>query len=395
MARKGLRVVIAGGGVAGLEALLALRALAGDRVELTLVAPQEDFVYRPLAVAEPFGLGSPRRTPLTDAAADTGAAFIRAAVDAVDPQGRTIQTSDHAELPYDALVIATGAGAVPAFTRGLTWDDRSDVEVLQTLTRDLQSGDVRRLAIVIPAGPGWPMPAYELALLTGRRARGVGAEPEIVLVSAEHSPLAVFGPQASREVGAELDAAGVRFETSADTRLDATDPNTVVLHPSGRRFKADRVLALPRLVGNTPRGLPADADGYLPVDEFCRVRGVERVWGAGDGIAFPVKFGGLAAEEADTAAADIAAEAGADVERRPFRPVLRGRLLTGRRERWMRHEPGSGGEGEARTEPLWWPPGKIAGQYLAPWLAARDATAATGDEPGAPGLPVEAAVPAS
>ena len=58
------RVVVAGGGVAGLEALLALHALAGDKVDLTLVSPTPDFVYRPLAVAEPFALGHQRRTPL-------------------------------------------------------------------------------------------------------------------------------------------------------------------------------------------------------------------------------------------------------------------------------------------------------------------------------------------
>ena len=39
-----LRVLIAGGGVAGLEALLALRDLAGDRVELTLLSPETDFI---------------------------------------------------------------------------------------------------------------------------------------------------------------------------------------------------------------------------------------------------------------------------------------------------------------------------------------------------------------
>jgi sulfide:quinone oxidoreductase len=54
-------IVIAGGGVAGLEALLGLRAVAGDRVHVTLVAPDPDFTYRPLAVAEPFALGHAHR----------------------------------------------------------------------------------------------------------------------------------------------------------------------------------------------------------------------------------------------------------------------------------------------------------------------------------------------
>src|SRR5690349_9859255 len=88
MARSPHRVVIAGGGIAGLEALLALRALAGDRVELTLVSAQPDFVYRPLAVARPFGLGHARRTPLAEAARDAGATLKIAALESVDPGAR-------------------------------------------------------------------------------------------------------------------------------------------------------------------------------------------------------------------------------------------------------------------------------------------------------------------
>ena len=65
-----VRVLVAGGGVAGLEGLLALRDLAGDRVELTLLSPEEEFVYRPMAVAEPFGRGRADRHPLADIASD-------------------------------------------------------------------------------------------------------------------------------------------------------------------------------------------------------------------------------------------------------------------------------------------------------------------------------------
>jgi sulfide:quinone oxidoreductase len=119
-----------------------------------------------------------------------------------------------------------------------------------------------------------------------------------------------------------------------------------------------------------------------------RVAGIDGVWAAGDGIAFPVKFGGLAAEQADAAAADIAADAGAAVERTPFRPVLRGRLLTSRGDRYLRYDA-AGGEGEATTHTLWWPPGKVNGRYLAPWLAARDEEAVADHLPQSGGLPVQ------
>ena len=193
-----LRVIVAGGGVAGLEALLALQALAGDRVELTLVSPTPDFVYRPLAVAEPFALGSARRTPLADAARAAGATLVHDSLTAVDVEHRTVRLGDGATLPYDALVLATGAAAQPAFgdAHVFTWDDSCDAGAMGGLLRDLEEGYSSRLTIVIPPGPGWPLPAYELALLISSEARGMGMAPEITLVTPEQAPLAIFGRRA-------------------------------------------------------------------------------------------------------------------------------------------------------------------------------------------------------
>jgi sulfide:quinone oxidoreductase len=386
------RVVVAGGGVAGLEALLALHALAADRVELTLVSPTPDFVYRPLAVAEPFALGHRRRTPLAEAAKTATARFVESGLAGVDVEHRTVRLSDGETLPYDALVLATGAAAEPAFGNGhvFNWDDTCDAEAIGGLLRDLEEGYSRRLAIVIPPGPGWPLPAYELALLISSDARGMGMEPEITLVTPEQAPLAIFGSRAVEVVTDELERAGVHVELGAYAELDPGPPRGIVLRPSGRRLEANRVLALPRLRGRVPEGVPADPDGFVSVDAHGRVAGIDGVWAAGDGIAFPVKFGGLAAEQADAAAADIAADAGANVERKPFRPVLRGRLLTSRGPRYMRYDAaGGGGEGEATTHTLWWPPGKVNGRYLAPWLAARDQEAVADYLPRSGGLPVQ------
>jgi hypothetical protein len=58
------RVLVAGAGVAGLETALALRALAPDVASVELLAPEREFVYRPMAVAEPFRVGEVRRFPL-------------------------------------------------------------------------------------------------------------------------------------------------------------------------------------------------------------------------------------------------------------------------------------------------------------------------------------------
>jgi sulfide:quinone oxidoreductase len=390
MTQTPLRVVVAGGGVAGLEALLALRALAGDRVALTLVSPTPDFVYRPLAVAEPFALGHQRRTPLAEATRATDAAFVQATLVSVDAAAKTVQLGDGRELEYDALVLATGASAEPAYDNVFTWDDTCGVEAVGGLLRDLEEGYSQHLAIVIPPGPGWPLPAYELALLIASDARGMGMDPDITLITPEQAPLAIFGSRAVEVVTADLERAGVKVELSAYAEIEEGPPRAIVLRPSGRRLEVNRVLAMPRLRGRTPDGIPADPDGFITVDAHGRVTGVDGAWAAGDGIDFPVKFGGLAAEQADAAAADIAADAGAVVERKPFRPVLRGRLLTASGARYLRYDAAGGdGEGEATTHALWWPPAKINARYLTPWLEALDEDTIADHLPRSGGMAVQ------
>jgi sulfide:quinone oxidoreductase len=214
--------------------------------------------------------------------------------------------------------------------------------------------------------------------------------PQITLVTPEVAPLALFGRAATTAVTAELAAAGVGFHGCSYAEIEKGHATTLVLHPGMRRIEVDRVVALPRLYGRAPDGVPADEDGFVAVDRHCKVTRLRHVWAAGDGIAFPVKFGGLAAEQADAAAEAIAAFAGADVTPAPFRPVLRGRLLTGRSERFLHHVAGGGGgEGTVADHALWWPPGKVAGRRLAPYLAERDGTAGHRPEHEGAGVAVQ------
>jgi sulfide:quinone oxidoreductase len=139
------------------------------------------------------------------------------------------------------------------------------------------------------------------------------------------------------------------------------------VEPGGRALPG-RIVSLPRAVGRPGAGLPSDVRGFIPVDAQGKVFGTAHVWAAGDAIVFPIKQGGLAAQQAVAAAEEIAARAGADVRPSPFRPVLRGVLLTGRGQAWLRRA-NEGVEGEAQRRALFWPPTKIAGRYLSPYLA--------------------------
>ncbi len=386
-----LRVLIAGGGVAGLEALLALRDLAGERVELTLLSPEPEFVYRPMAIAEPFGRGSAARHSLEQIVGDVGAELIEGALARVDAGACTAVTAAGERLSYEALLVAVGAASEPAFRRVLTWTPESDPELFGGLLRDLDEGYVKRVAFIVPPGVAWALPAYELALMTAWQTWGMGHDDvEVTIYTPEDAPLGLFGAAATAEVRRDLEEAGIRAETGRYVAEDPGGSGRLTVHPDEQTLDAERVVALPRSLGPALPGLPANARGFVLTDLHGKVPGLDRLWAAGDAIAFPVKQGGLAAQQADAAAESIAALSGADIEPRPFRPVLRGMMLTGRGKEWMRHEPAGGaGEGTAVRRALWWPPTKIAGRYLSPYLAALDGAEATGEAGHPDGQPVE------
>jgi sulfide:quinone oxidoreductase len=366
-----LQIVIGGGGVAAFEAALALRDLAGDRVALTLVSPRADFVLTPLAVGAPFAVALAPHWPLAEIADKLGARHIRAAITHVDPDEHRVQLSDGSELDYQALVLALGARRYAPFLHARTFFAEDAPGLLGGLVADVELGWSKSVAFVVPPSVKWTLPAYELALLTARDVHAMGIDDaQITIVTPEERPLALFGPEAEAATAELLDNAGVAIRCGA--RVEAVSNGSLWLRPGHGRLRAERVVALPLLEGRRVSGLPHDARGFLQIDEHARVRGIEDVFAAGDGTDFPVKQGGIGTQQADAAAEQIAARAGADVTPQPFRPVLRGWLLTGEARRYFANPiAGGGGTGATSLQPLWWPPTKIAGRHLGPWLASR------------------------
>jgi len=313
-----LRILIAGGGVAGLETVMALRGLAGDLVTLTLIAPEGEFVYSPLTAEWPFSVGRIHSVGLSRAARAAGAVFVAARVEEVDREARTVSLSTGERMGYDALVLAVGADAIPALEHVMTWDDRSDSDMLGGLLQDVEDGYTKRLALVIPAGPVWPLRGYELALLMSQDAYGMSADLEVTIVEPDPPPLALLGDHAVQLISHELGRAHITRLFANQVRLEGEHQLELILHPSRRTLRVDRVLALPKLRGRPIVGIPGDHDGLTEVDAHSRVSGIDRVWAAGDCTSFPLKSGGVSAEQADVAARDIAALAGAPVEPRVF-----------------------------------------------------------------------------
>ena len=367
------RVLVVGGGVAALEAVLALRAYAGMRVELELIAPHPELRYPPLDVLEPFGLAAPRLA-LADALAPLGARHRLDAVDDIDVQEHRVHTREGAVLRYEALVLAVGARATDPLPGALVYGDAHSRELFARVLADAEGSPARRLLFAVPEGVRWPLPLYELAVMTARRLGGRAGTSEhgehrIAVATPERAPLELFGGRASGGLLEYLERLGIGF--LAGTRVTRVRPGEAFLEPGERTWRADRVVTIPVLRGPSIAGIPRDADGFVPVDAHGAVRGVPDIYAAGDATDFPIKQGGLATQQADAIAEAIAARAGAPLEPAPFRPVLRGMLVTSEQPQYLEADVGGQGGSRAAETPLWWPPLKVAGRHLAPFLAER------------------------
>src|SRR6476659_7566710 len=326
------RVLIAGGGVAALEAAIALQDLAGDRAEVQMCSPREDFIYRPFAVAEPYGASRPMRYDLAELAERCGASYDRATIGSIDGEAKRAHTHDGEEIAYDHLIRAFGTRLLAGVSGAVTfWGVADDGRVVDVV-RDLRERKVRRVAFTMPGGGTWALLLYE---------RGIEVVTGVVPINFEEGRLSL-SPRATVE--------------------------------------ADAVLSLPRMEGRRIGGVPHDLAGFVPVDDHGRVRGMQSVYAAGDVTSFPVKQGGIATQQADAAAEAIAAELGCDVATEPFDPILRGVLWTGAEPLYLSGYL-AGGHGEtssASHEPAWdgAAEGKIVSRYLTPFLGQTNRSAA-------------------
>ena len=364
-------MIIAGGGFAAVEALLALRDLAQERVTLELIANDHALRYRPSATGQPFGAGEVAAFPLDELAERASATFRRDAVNAVMPTQRAIRLASGAVRRYDSLVLALGARRRAAIPGALTFRDQRDVHHLTRILDELRDGTVRRVAFAAPLGVAWTLPLYELAIMTARLIEDEDLAASVVLVTPERRPLEVFGRAGSEVVGELLAEHDIHLVGAALPR--AVRRHGLELHYGGM-VSADRVIAVPQLAGPQLSGVPADWNGFIATDADSRAIDLDGVYAAGDLTSFPVKQGGLATQQADAAARAIALAVGAPVtaQRAPY--VLRARLLGPETPLFLRAElddlgmPLGDGAVIDDASP-WWPSGKVFGRYLSNCLA--------------------------
>ena len=360
-------VVICGGGIAGVEGLLRLRRLTGERIGTTLVSPDEELVYRPLAVREPFAMAGIRRYPLERIVRDTGSEWIRDRLGWVDRAARKVVTEGGAELGYDALLLAVGARESSPYEHAQVFTDRNADEAFHGIVQDVEMGYVGSVGFVMPDGPAWPVPLYELALMMAERAHAMDVEPELQFVTPEPHPLAAFGGGAGEAVARLLREAGITLHTGETARIPAPGQ----LEVGQDQLRLDRIVTIPKIVGPAVQGVPAAHDRFVPVDEHCLVPATDgRVFAAGDATDLPVKHGGIGSQQADTAAAGIAHLAGIGEAPGPLHPVIRGMLLTGEHPLYLAAHviAGRGWHSEIYEQPPWPAEDKIVAEELGTYL---------------------------
>jgi sulfide:quinone oxidoreductase len=373
------RVLIAGGGFAAVEAMLALRALAGE-IEIEVITAKPRFAYGPAATAQAFDHSPPLSYDFARIAADCHAEHRVDRIEAVAPAARTARLASGTLAPYDSLVLAIGARRLARVAGALTFAGPADTPQFEAVLDDLAAGTARRIVFAVPSGVTWALPLYELALLTAGYAREHHSDADIAIVTPEHAPLDIFGAHASGLVRDLLAERDVRFLGARIPERFDRDGH-LHLRLEAAALPADRVIAAPCMVGRAIPGIPGSWHGFVSTDERCRVEGLDGVYAAGDMTTYPIKQGGLATQQADTIAGDIAARhAGVPARDWPIVRVLRARLIGGAQPvDLFATLDGAGRPLDARLDAACGPAAtlgaaahtKVYGRHLTPYLGAR------------------------
>jgi sulfide:quinone oxidoreductase len=395
-----------------------VRETFGASVELRLLAPDREFRYRPMRQEELFAPARERALAIGDLVAEAGATWVADRVEVVREDDQCVLTRDGDTIGFDFLLLAPGERSTRPLRQGYLWERGGDPGFLDEIIGELRAGTVESVALFVPRGARWPLPAYELGLILAWTASRTGAR--VTVVTAEDQPLRALGSAASATITDELDRAGVETITGVEL-IDAPLPPTatvtvadVIIVPerpadeataligkptdparvrigSAAPHKFDRLISLPVMLGPSLAGVASDAAGFVEVDERLRVCGSDRVWAAGGCIATALEHSALSAAQADYAVASMAHAIGVAGATLPaMAPELTGVLLSGTREDWLAANPM--GTVEPSTRCLWWPPGRAVGKTLARRIAAWDPTVREQLPTLAHGVPIHAPV---
>ncbi|TAK20127.1 MAG: NAD(P)/FAD-dependent oxidoreductase [Chloroflexota bacterium] len=312
------RVVVIGGGFGGLEAAFYTRMKVGDRAAMTLVSDQDHFLFKPNTIYVPFGLDPAELTiPLDRPTSRKGIRLVQGKASVIDTVSRTV-TAGGEDIPYDHLVVATGASMraeeIPGMAEHayMIWTPEEMLRLrvgFDGLLVAADAGKERRVLFLVPPRNKCSGPLYEMVMMLDSWLRQHHARSKVNITwsTYEQGYIQAFGPRLNTLVSSEFDRRGiVGHRGYAVSRIE---PNEVV-YANGETLGFDLLVAFPPYVAATTfAGLPSDDRGFIATDLATRrVRGLDNVFAVGDAGDFPVKQAFLAFLQADAAADAIASD---------------------------------------------------------------------------------------
>jgi NADH dehydrogenase len=303
-------VVLVGGGYVGMYTALELRKRARDRIELTIVNPENYMMYQPFLPEVASGNIEPRHVVVPLRQVVRGARIVVGEVTEIDHPARTVTVrnddGETIELGYDVVVVGAGSRSrvlpVPGLAEhGIGFKTVAEAiylrnHVIARLDEAAETPDPerRRAALTFVFVGGGYAGVEALAELQDMAIGALRYYPQIrpedmrwMLIEATGTILPEIGPDLAGYVRMHLEMRGIRV--LLQTQLESAEGGVIKLS-SGESFAANTLVwtagVRPEPVGQRA-GFPTDDRGRIEVDEYLRVRGVEGAWAAGDDAAIP------------------------------------------------------------------------------------------------------------
>ena len=221
----GKTVLVLGGGVGGVVVSTRLRKQLPREHRVVLIEREADYVFAPSFLWLMTGLRRREKISRPLENLHKGIERVQGTIEKIDPESHTVIV-DGRELTGDYLVVALGADLVPETIPGLVEAGHSiytlsGAESLRDARIALRAG---RVAVLVSAMPfKCPAAPYEAAMLLEYdfRKRKLQQDIKVDLYSPEPGPMAVAGPEVSRQVRELVESRGIGYHPEhAVTQVD-------------------------------------------------------------------------------------------------------------------------------------------------------------------------------